>query len=81
MSCLWPLTHRGGVDYCEDHRDEVYALAVKGTKNLVGTGVRCGAKIIYYPADYIFDGKAGPYSEDDQALSAQRLRTDEVGSR
>lgn len=57
----------GGVDYCEDHPDEVYALNVQGTENVVRAAAAYGTKIIYYSTDYIFDGKTGPYSEEDAA--------------
>ncbi len=57
----------GGVDYCEDHPDEVYALNVQGTENIVRSAAGYGGRIIYYSTDYIFDGKAGPYSEEDTA--------------
>src|SRR3990172_924759 len=57
---------RGGADYCEDHPDEVRELNVTGTRNVVMAAARCKAKIVYYSTDYIFDGKSGPYSEEDR---------------
>lgn len=56
---------RGGVDYCETHPEEAHALNVEGTKNVAIAAARWGAKLVYYSTDYIFDGKAGPYSEED----------------
>lgn len=56
----------GGVDYCEDHPDETYAINVEGTRNVAIAARRCRAKLVYYSTDYIFDGKAGPYSEEDK---------------
>jgi len=58
---------RGGADYCEDHPDETRELNVIGTRNVVTTAVQHDAKIVYYSTDYIFDGKSGPYSEEDRA--------------
>lgn len=55
----------GGVDYCEEHSDDAYALNVEGTRNIARATFPLGAKIVYYSTDYIFDGKAGPYSEQD----------------
>lgn len=56
----------GGVDYCEAHSEEAQALNVEGTRNVAEAAARGGAKIVYYSTDYIFDGKAGPYSEEDE---------------
>lgn len=55
----------GGADYCEDHPDEAHALNVLGTRNVVSAAVKRGARVVYYSSDYVFDGKAGPYSEED----------------
>ena len=57
----------GGVDRCEEHPDEAYALNVQGTRNVAASVARHGSRIVYYSTDYIFDGKAGPYTEDQQA--------------
>lgn len=56
----------GGADYCEAHPDEAQALNVEGTRNVAEAVGRGGPKIVYYSTDYIFDGKAGPYSEHDE---------------
>lgn len=56
----------GGVEYCEDHPDEVDALEVRGVEHVARAAARHGAKLVYYSTDYIFDGKAGPYREDDE---------------
>jgi len=55
----------GGVEYCEDHPDEVAALEVRGVEHVARVAARQGAVLVYYSTDYIFDGKAGPYGEDD----------------
>ncbi len=55
----------GGVDYCEDHPEEAEALNVVGTRNVATCTAQCGALLVYYSTDYIFDGEAGPYSEED----------------
>ena len=56
----------GGVDYCQSHPEEARGINVTGTRNVAAAAVRCGAKIVFYSTDYIFDGKAGPYTEEDQ---------------
>ena len=53
------------VDYCEDHVEESFQKTVQSTKNLVELAQSIGAKLIFIGTDYIFDGKNGPYSEND----------------
>lgn len=53
------------VDYCEDHEDEARAINVDGPR-VVGDAARAaGARLVYYSTEYVFDGTAGPYGEDD----------------
>lgn len=54
------LTH---VDYCEDHADEAHAVNAVGTENVVRAAG--GARVVYLSTEYVFDGKAGPYTEED----------------
>ena len=56
----------GGVDYCESHPEDARSVHVAGTSNIATAAGACGAKVVYYSTDYIFDGKAGPYSEEDK---------------
>lgn len=56
------LTH---VDHCETHEEESYLKTVQSTKNLVEVAKSCGAKLVYISTDYVFDGKHGPYREED----------------
>ena len=55
------------VDYCELHPEEGYATNVVGVRNIVKTVNDVGAKLVYFSSDYVFDGKNGPYYEDDPA--------------
>ena len=55
------LTH---VDYCEAHPEESYEKTVTSTKNLVTIAQSIGARLVYISTDYVFDGTAGPYTED-----------------
>lgn len=55
------------VDYCEDHPEEASRVNVEGAKNVALAADRCGAKLVYYSTDYIFDGTNGPYDEEAQA--------------
>ena len=56
----------GGVDACETRPDDAHALNVFGTKLVIRAAARVGAKVIYYSTDYVFNGQAGPYAEDDE---------------
>lgn len=56
------LTH---VDYCETHEQESYEKTVQSTINLVKLAKDCNARLVYISTDYVFDGKNGPYTEDE----------------
>lgn len=53
------------VDYCEDHRDEAWRTNVQGPAAVAREAGRVGARLVLYSTEYVFDGVAGPYSEDD----------------
>lgn len=53
------------VDYCESNSEESYRLNVRGCHNIVLAAQSIRARIIYISTDYVFDGKSGPYSEDE----------------
>lgn len=55
------------VDQCELSADEAYQTNVSGVRNVVDSANNAGAKLVYFSSDYIFDGKAGPYREEDPA--------------
>lgn len=57
------LTH---VDYCEDHVDESFQKTVVSTQNAVKLAAECGAKFVFFSTDYVFNGKKGFYSEEDE---------------
>lgn len=59
-----PTNVRGGVDYCEEHPETVRALIVGGARHVL-EALQPGAKVVYYSSDYVFDGRNGPYGEDD----------------
>jgi len=52
-------------DLCEVKRDLCYKVNVMGTQHLIDSARAVKAKLVYFSSDYIFDGKSGPYSEDD----------------
>lgn len=53
------------VDYCEDHQEEAWRVNVDGPRNVARAAARVRAKPVFYSTEYVFDGSAGPYSEDD----------------
>jgi dTDP-4-dehydrorhamnose reductase len=53
-------------DYCELHPQESYEINVIGSLNVIQAAYCCGAKLVFYSSDYIFDGLNGPYKESDQ---------------
>jgi dTDP-4-dehydrorhamnose reductase len=56
------LTH---VDYCEDHPDEAFAINVEGPRAVAEAAGALDAQLVFYSTEYVFDGKAGPYDEED----------------
>lgn len=55
------------VEYCELHPDETYQTNVLGVCNVVRSVGSIGAKIVFFSSEYVFDGRHGPYREDDPA--------------
>ncbi len=56
------LTH---VDYCEQHPEESYEKTVISTRNLVDWARERQKGFVYLSTDYVFDGRRGPYREED----------------
>lgn len=59
------------VDACERQKDKAFKINAEGTNNVK----ECfpGGKIIYISTDYIFDGSAGVYKENDTPSPASKL--------
>lgn len=53
------------VDYCETHSQQAWRINVQGTRHVAEAVGRLGAKHVFFSSDYVFDGAAGPYSEED----------------
>ena len=77
---------RPGVDYCQQHPRESYAINVAGIENVARAASKIDALMVFFSSDYIFDGRDGPYHELDapnpicvygqHKLQAERLVTD-----
>ena len=57
------MTH---VDACEDQREACYDLNVNAVRYLAEACADEGTHLIHISTDFIFDGTAGPYKEDDK---------------
>lgn len=61
------VIHTAGMvnaDYCEEHRDECFAVHVGGTENIIELCKKTGAKLFYPQSFLIFDGKELPILEN-----------------
>ncbi len=54
------------VDACEHERELAWRINVGGVENLIEAARKNRSKIVHVSTDYIFDGKLGPYAEDDR---------------
>ncbi len=55
-----------GVDACETERELAWKINVSGVEHLADAAKRANAALVHISTDYVFDGKHGPYSEDDR---------------
>ena len=53
------------VDHCEDHLDEAMAVNRDAPAAAARAAAKRGAGFVYFSTEYVFDGTAGPYAEDD----------------
>jgi dTDP-4-dehydrorhamnose reductase len=54
------------VDGCERGPEAAERVNLKGTAHLTEAARKLGARLVFISTDYVFDGRSGPYSEDDQ---------------
>lgn len=54
------------VEGCEKNPELCYKINWQGVKNVVDSAKQNKASFVFFSTDYIFDGKSGPYKEDDQ---------------
>ena len=53
----------GNADTCEDHPSKAYAVNCDGARNVAEASRDRG--LVHFSTDHVFDGKAGPYGEED----------------
>jgi dTDP-4-dehydrorhamnose reductase len=54
------------VDRCEVDLDLAFRINVEGTRSISLAARRAGSFLIYVSTDYVFDGRVGRYSEEDE---------------
>lgn len=54
------------VDACEKERNLAWKVNVAGVEHLAEAAKKRNATIVHISSDYVFDGKNGPYAEDDK---------------
>jgi len=54
------------VDGCERDPEAANRINRDGSANIARAAVECGAGLLYVSTDYVFDGRHGPYTEDDE---------------
>lgn len=54
------------VDGSETQKESCWRANVTGVENLIYAAKKVGARLLHVSTDYVFDGKSGPYREDDR---------------
>jgi dTDP-4-dehydrorhamnose reductase len=53
------------VDGCEQQPDQAWRINVDATRHVAAGAARIGARLVHLSTEYVFDGRDGPYGEDD----------------
>jgi len=64
--CIFHTAALTDVDACEREEDKAWNINVRGTDNLIQACKDFPCTLIHLSTDYVFNGKDGPYSENDQ---------------
>lgn len=54
------------VDGCERNPDLCHQINSVGVRNVIDACSKTNSLFVFFSSDYVFDGKAGPYREEDQ---------------
>jgi dTDP-4-dehydrorhamnose reductase len=54
------------VNLCESKQEECWKVNVRGVENLIRSCRDFGVHLIHISTDFVFDGQAGPYREEDK---------------
>lgn len=76
------------VDWCEVYPEQSAASNVEGVRNVVEACRVASARLVFFSSDYVFDGRSGPYNEEDvptplstygrQKLAAEQIVLEET---
>lgn len=59
------------VDWCEEHPDGSWERNVVPATRALAAAVGAGARFVFFSSDYVFNGRSGPYGEDDPPAPIQ----------
>jgi dTDP-4-dehydrorhamnose reductase len=74
------------VERCEEFPLESYRVNVTGLGHVLEAAVAAASQLVYFSSEYVFDGQAGPYREEDRpnplsAYGRQKLAGEEMIAR
>lgn len=64
--CIIHTAAMTNVDACELHQDECYRMNVDAVNHLVSLCKQLHIHLVHLSTDFVFDGTAGPYREEDK---------------
>jgi dTDP-4-dehydrorhamnose reductase len=71
------------VDYCEENQDSCWEINVKAVENLAKSCEALKSHLLHLSTDFVFDGKSGPYTENDKPnplhfYAKSKLKSEEI---
>ena len=71
------------VDYCEENQDSCWEINVNAAENLAKSCEVSKSHLLHLSTDFVFDGKSGPYTEDDKPnplhfYAKSKLKSEEI---
>jgi len=71
------------VDYCEENQDSCWEINVNAVENLAKSCEVSKSHLLHLSTDFVFDGKSGPYNENDKPnplhfYAKSKLKSEEI---
>ena len=71
------------VDYCEENQDSCWEINVNAVENLAKSCEVLKSHLLHLSTDFVFDGKSGPYTENDKPnplhfYAKSKLKSEEI---
>ena len=71
------------VDYCEENQDSCWKINVNAVENLAKSCEVSKSHLLHLSTDFVFDGKSGPYTENDipnplHFYAKSKLKSEEI---